>query len=166
MLTESDYESEREREQEQGQEENRTPTTADEYAVHGSPLSDLTAFQIDMLVVIESIGTTHGLGLKTAMSSAYGSLPSGRIYTNLDQLREKGLVTKTEIDGRTNAYELSDLGERELDGFREWIENGITVREPGEDAESTHTADPSERVSQVIDDVMGNSATADGTDGN
>jgi DNA-binding PadR family transcriptional regulator len=40
------------------------------------------------------------------------------VYTVLDTLVERGLVTKAEVDGRTNNYTLTTAGERKLAGQR------------------------------------------------
>jgi DNA-binding PadR family transcriptional regulator len=42
------------------------------------------------------------------------------LYPNLDTLVEKGLVTKGEIDKRTNSYSLTRRGEREIADRRDW----------------------------------------------
>jgi DNA-binding PadR family transcriptional regulator len=42
-----------------------------------------------------------------------------RSYPNLDALVDKGLVEKSEVDGHTNAYTLTDRAVRELKARRE-----------------------------------------------
>lgn len=161
MLSESDYEANRSQEEEGNRASNYDER---EYVVNGAPLSDLTGFQRDLLVVIGSIGSTHGLGIKTAMDPVYDiDMSSGRIYSNLDQLRQKGLIEKSKVDGRTKSYEITQRGQRELAAYQEWIADGITVQEPDEDTDTTHTAEPSDRVSQVIDDVLGEETTPAGS---
>jgi DNA-binding PadR family transcriptional regulator len=36
----------------------------------------------------------------------------GRLYPNLDELVDRGLIEKSELDKRTNEYSLSDAGEQ------------------------------------------------------
>lgn len=84
---------------------------------------DLTGFQRDCLFVVAGLGPTKGLAIKDELDEYYGEdVNHGRLYPNLDDLAEKGLVRIDEIDGRTNAYEASDRGMRELDARREWEE--------------------------------------------
>ena len=88
-------------------------------------MHDLTGFQRDLLYVIAGLDGPKGLAIKDRLDDYYGSeINHGRLYPNLDALVEKGLVEKGRIDDRTNAYTLTQRGERELDARREW-ENGM-----------------------------------------
>lgn len=84
-------------------------------------MHDLNAFQRDLLFAVAGNGGAKGLALKDAME-AYGylSVTHGRLYQNLDALVEKGLVKKGEQDGRTNAYSVTERGDRELQDRRAW----------------------------------------------
>jgi DNA-binding PadR family transcriptional regulator len=42
------------------------------------------------------------------------------LYPNLDTLIDKGYVTKSQLDDRTNRYELTDAGREVLAERREW----------------------------------------------
>lgn len=53
----------------------------------------------------------------------------GRLYPNLDTLVDKRLVRKGAHDRRTNAYELTERGEREIDARREWEAEYVSVDE-------------------------------------
>ena len=92
-------------------------------------LGDLTAFQRDTLYVIASIEDDpypHGLSIKEILDEQYGEeVNHARLYPNLDQLVEMGLVEKGTLDKRTNSYTLTDRGHRELEDRREW-ENELT----------------------------------------
>ena len=82
---------------------------------------DLTAFQRDLLYVICGLDRPHGLLVKEELESYYdGEINHGRLYPNLDTLVEKGLVDKGQQDRRTNYYQLTRRGQRELDARREW----------------------------------------------
>lgn len=76
---------------------------------------DLTAFQRDCLVAVTTLATDseppHGRAIQERLSSWYGELVHhSRLYQNLDELAERDLVAKTEIDGRTNGYAPTDAG--------------------------------------------------------
>jgi len=75
---------------------------------------DCTGFQRDCLVAIAAHGDgrePYGLALKTWLDERYGEpINHSRLYQNLDRLERDGLVTKHELDARTNAYQLTDAG--------------------------------------------------------
>jgi len=84
-------------------------------------MDDLTAFQRDVLFVVAGREEPHGLGVKDELDDYYvEEINHGRLYPNLEDLVESGLVDKSEVDGRTNAYELTDEGEQVLTELREW----------------------------------------------
>lgn len=75
-------------------------------------MKGLTAFQRDTLRLIAGMEETPiGLDIKRALEDYYDEdVNHGRLYPNLDTLVEAGLITKEEVDGRTNSYELSEQG--------------------------------------------------------
>lgn len=82
---------------------------------------DLTGFQRDLLFVIAGLDEPHGLALKEDLDDYYETeIHHGRLYPNLDDLVEKGLVEKGSKDRRTNIYSVTKRGERELEARREW----------------------------------------------
>ncbi|MFT4945511.1 MAG: PadR family transcriptional regulator PadR [Halovenus sp.] len=82
---------------------------------------DLTGFQRDLLYVIAGKDKPHGLAIKEELEQYYESeIHHGRLYPNLDELVEKGLVEKGELDRRTNYYSLTRRGQREIDARRDW----------------------------------------------
>jgi DNA-binding PadR family transcriptional regulator len=82
---------------------------------------DLTGFQRDILYVVAGRDRPKGLAVKDDLDGYYGSeINHGRLYPNLDQLVDKGLLEKGKHDERTNFYALTDRGRRELDARREW----------------------------------------------
>lgn len=84
-------------------------------------MHDLTAFQRDSLAVIAGLDDPHGLAVKQELDDYYeGDVNHGRLYPNLDELVEKGLVEKGQKDRRTNAYHLTERGRRELAARRDW----------------------------------------------
>jgi DNA-binding PadR family transcriptional regulator len=93
-----------------------------------SVMHDLTGFQRDLLVVIAGLEDPHGLAIKDELEEYYESdVNHGRLYPNLDELVEKGLVEKGEKDRRTNVYHLTQRGERELDARQDWEERYISA---------------------------------------
>ncbi|MFD1512680.1 PadR family transcriptional regulator [Halomarina rubra] len=77
--------------------------------------TDLTAFQRECLRVIAVLdaeaGDCYGLAIKRALEGRYGhEINHGRLYPNLDDLQEAGLVEKSALDKRTNEYLLTARG--------------------------------------------------------
>ena len=84
-------------------------------------MDDLTGFQRDLLYAIGGIEDPAGLRIKDAIDEYYETeIHHGRLYPNLDTLVDKGLVKKGEQDRRTNKYDLTDRGRREVQARREW----------------------------------------------
>lgn len=94
-------------------------------------MHDLTAFQRDLLYVIAGMDDPHGLALKTELEEYYETpINHGRLYPNLDELVEKGLVEKSEKDGRTNVYTTTQRGHREIEARSEWEARYLEDRAP------------------------------------
>ncbi|XVH30684.1 PadR family transcriptional regulator [Haloferacaceae archaeon DSL9] len=71
---------------------------------------NLTAFQQNILVIL-SEEPMYGLAIKRELEEYYGTeVNHGRLYPNLDDLVDLGLVEKSELDKRTNQYELTEKG--------------------------------------------------------
>lgn len=73
----------------------------------------LTAFKRDCLVaaaaVEESGETSYGLAIKRNLEARYDEeVNHGRLYPNLDDLVEAGLLSKSALDKRTNEYVPTD----------------------------------------------------------
>ena len=94
-------------------------------------MEDLTAFQRDLLYVaagLENESPPHGLAIKEGIDQDYaGEINHGRLYPNLDELVNKGLLEKGTIDKRTNSYSVTDRGRRELEARREWEQGHIDL---------------------------------------
>lgn len=79
--------------------------TSDSGIIH-----ELTAFQQRILVIL-SEEARYGLAVKRELEQYYGSdVNHGRLYPNLDDLVELGLVEKSQLDRRTNEYALTEVG--------------------------------------------------------
>ncbi|ADJ16450.1 PadR family transcriptional regulator [Halalkalicoccus jeotgali] len=82
--------------------------------------SDLTAFQQNILTVL-SEKPQYGLAIKRNLEAYYDEdVNHGRLYPNLDDLVERGLVAKSELDKRTNEYDLTEEGYDLLLGDLKW----------------------------------------------
>ncbi|GAA0682725.1 PadR family transcriptional regulator [Natronoarchaeum mannanilyticum] len=93
-------------------------------------MHDLTGFQRDLLYVIAGQDKPHGLAVKDELEEYYEQeIQHGRLYPNLDSLVEKELVEKGEHDRRTNYYELTQRGQRELEARREWEQQYLNEAE-------------------------------------
>lgn len=81
---------------------------------------DLTAFQQNILTIL-SEEAMYGLAIKRELESYYGAeVNHGRLYPNLDDLVELDLVEKSELDKRTNQYELTEKGRDAVLDSLEW----------------------------------------------
>jgi len=88
-------------------------------------LANLTAFQRDILWVLHHEGALHGLGIKSALQNYYREeVNHGRLYPNLDELVEMGLLAKGTRDQRTNEYELTDDAEYALEARLSFANSG------------------------------------------
>ena len=93
----------------------RTPSADDSHSrPHaGTMWVDLTGFQRDLLTCIrrldEETTIPTGTTIKESMESLYGeTINHGRLYQNLNHLAEEGCIDKVVVDGRTNAYYLTE----------------------------------------------------------
>jgi len=84
--------------------------SATQTADDGHPGAGLSAFQQEILRQLFD-EPDYGLGLKRDLETYYGEeVNHGRLYPNLDELTERGLLEKTQQDKRTNEYALTDEG--------------------------------------------------------
>ncbi|MFQ3293398.1 MAG: DNA-binding PadR family transcriptional regulator [Halobacteriales archaeon] len=90
---------------------------------------ELTAFQKNILVILAE-EPLYGLAIKRELEEYYGSeVNHGRLYPNLDDLVEMGLVEKSELDKRTNQYELTEDGFDAVLDQMEWELDKIVIDE-------------------------------------
>ena len=84
-------------------------------------IADMTAFQRDILRVLDLENHQKGLSIKEKLSDYYGTeVNHGRLYPNLDDLVDAGFIDKSERDARTNDYALTDAGEKALSDRDAW----------------------------------------------
>ena len=72
----------------------------------------LTGFQRDLLEAVAAVADEpYGLALKDYLDERYADpINHSRLYQNLDQLADQELITRDELDARTNVYTLTDAG--------------------------------------------------------
>ena len=81
----------------------------------------LTKFQLRTLAIVAN-KPRYGLAVKRELESYYGeSVNHGRLYPNLDDLVDKGLVEKGQLDKRTNEYAATELGHSVLASEIAWL---------------------------------------------
>ena len=86
---------------------------------------DLTRFQTRILTILYE-ESRYGLAIKEALEEFYGEeILHGRLYPNLDELADYGLLEKSELDRRTNNYELTPAGEAVIEIEHHWMAERI-----------------------------------------
>jgi hypothetical protein len=85
------------------------------------PLSGTTGFQRDLLWVVRALDSPSGQEVKQALERHQGiEVNHGRLYPNLDELVDQGLVEKSQRNRRTNEYDVSRAGRETLRRRRSW----------------------------------------------
>ncbi|MFC6977056.1 PadR family transcriptional regulator [Halomicroarcula sp. GCM10025709] len=92
---------------------------------------ELTGFQRDLLTAIAGVADEpYGLALKDYLDEHYPKpINHSRLYQNLDELVEAGLVSRESLDERTNAYRLTDAGESCLQAQAETLASVCDTRQ-------------------------------------
>ncbi|RDZ61406.1 PadR family transcriptional regulator [Haloferax sp. Atlit-12N] len=113
--------------------------------------ADLTAFQNNILVILAE-EPMYGLAIKRELETYYGEdVNHGRLYPNLDDLVERGFVKKSELDKRTNQYELTDDGLQVVFGHLDWAFSKLVTDD-----------ERAETVTDLIDSNTGRALATDG----
>jgi DNA-binding PadR family transcriptional regulator len=95
-------------------------------------MHDLTGFQRDLLFVVAGLDGPNGREIGSELAEYYGEeIQDAGVYSGLDTLAEKGLIKKSEKDGRTNEYTLTARGERELLARLRWRGRYVEIPETG-----------------------------------
>lgn len=99
-------------------------------ATTSASCADLSGFQRDLLAVLALDGKGYGLGLRDRLEAVRGEdIIAGRLYTNLNELAEMGLVEKSERDGRSNEYALTTDGKGELRMYQRWLTHSLEAND-------------------------------------
>lgn len=89
-------------------------------------MEELSAFQRDILFVIADLEMPYGMAIMDSLEGYYSEeVHHGRLYPNLDKLADRDLLSKGQIDRRTNSYQLTDKGESALEQRIEWEQNRL-----------------------------------------
>ncbi len=98
---------------------------------------ELTAFQQNILTILAE-EPLYGLAIKRELETYYDDeVNHGRLYPNLDDLVEMGLVEKSELDKRTNQYSLTNEGYQAILDQLGWMFSKIvTDAERADDIET------------------------------
>ena len=87
-------------------------------------MKDLSAFQRDLLYVINKLERPSGQEVKDELEIYYEEqVNHGRLYSNLDTLVEKGYLEKGELNRRTNYYDVTERAITALDERQQWERN-------------------------------------------
>lgn len=90
---------------------------------------ELSGFQRELLYVIGGLDNPSGLAINRKLGEYYeDDVRNGRLYPNLDELVERGLVEKGQKDERTNEYTVSERGVELLQDRRAWEDERIGDR--------------------------------------
>lgn len=95
------------------------------YRVDETVWGDLTGFKRDLLRVLAGLDAPNGLELEAELKVHYPNLTHARVYQNLDQLADDGLITKRSVDNRQNAYSLTDDGETQLEAAADRLTDAL-----------------------------------------
>lgn len=85
-------------------------------------MKEFTGFQRDLIYIIESLGRCKGIEIKDVLEEYHGDVTTSRLYSNLDIIVEEGYVEKGSMDDRTNAYTLTEQGQKALTNHRKWLD--------------------------------------------
>lgn len=93
----------------------------------GAKFRRLTSFQQQILLAIADIrDEPYGLEIKKQLQIAREEeINHGRLYPNLNKLKDDGWIQKSKIDDRTNKYELTDKSREALHQYYEWVGESI-----------------------------------------
>ena len=90
---------------------------------------ELTGFKRDILTIADGLDDPNGLEIKAELEDYYeGEINHGRLYPNLDDLVDRGLLEKGKADERTNSYSLTGQGVKALEERREWEDQYVDVQ--------------------------------------
>lgn len=88
---------------------------------------DLTGFQRDVLICASKLDRPSGQAIRETLeeSTTRDSVTHGQLYPNLDTLVEQGLISRGEIDRRTNYYEVTNKGQRQIEQYTDWLQDSL-----------------------------------------
>ncbi|GAB3036272.1 PadR family transcriptional regulator [Natronobiforma cellulositropha] len=73
------------------------------------------------MFVIAGMDSPNGQEIKQELETSQSrEILHGRLYANLDTLVDEGLVSKGELDGRTNRYSITERGKEAIAARYDW----------------------------------------------
>ncbi|QLG30188.1 helix-turn-helix transcriptional regulator (plasmid) [Halorarum halophilum] len=90
-------------------------------------MDEATLFQVTVLLAIQNLSVRgeqcYGLAIKGELEKIYrtAEIHHGRLYPNLDTLKERDLIVKKPIDDRANSYQLTPGGKGLLKRYAEMV---------------------------------------------
>ena len=96
--------------------------------------SDLNGSKRDLLVEIYQLDQPSGQDIRRRMEAEHDEeVTHGRLYSNLNDLVDVGLLDKGELDLRTNYYKITNDGQRLVEDTARYFEStGATSRVAGD----------------------------------
>ena len=87
---------------------------------------DLTGFQRDLLYCIIALDEPSGAEIRRELEAYLtADVNHGRLYPNLNDLIDEGLIEKGNKDDRTNLYTLTPLGSELIEERRMWEDDQL-----------------------------------------
>ena len=84
-------------------------------------MGELTALQRDILTVLSGLDRPAGVDIERELDDYYPSdVGDSRLYQSLNQLVDKGYVTKGMKNARTNEYRLTETGRAWISSYMTW----------------------------------------------
>jgi len=88
---------------------------------------DLTKFQ-ELILSVLAEESRYGLAIKRELQEYYAEdVNHGRLYPNLNDLKELGLLEVEALDKRTNLYKITESGRRAMVSDLSWRLNRVGV---------------------------------------
>lgn len=103
----------------------QTPTTTTDVSA-----VNLSAFQKEILFAVAQLEARdqdpYALGIKQSLEGRFDeAVNNGRLYPNLDDLVEMGVLEKSTLDERTNEYRLSETGQTLLEEYHQFVASAV-----------------------------------------
>ena len=113
---------------------------------------DLTGFERDLLVEIYQMEQPSGQAIRDRMEAEHGEdVTTTRLYSNLDDLVDYGLIDKGEQNRRTNYYEVTNDGRRLVEETARYFASIGATRRVAADGGREQTAVDVEELELRVD---------------
>jgi len=132
---------------------NRCGPGAEAEADGGIRWFDLNAFQRDLVVEIYQMDQPSGQAISGRLEAEHGvDVTHTRLYTNLDDLVDLGLLDKGEQDQRTNYYQITNDGQILVEDTARYF-GSIGVTSPVDDGGREQTAVDVEELEARVEEL-------------